>query len=167
MAFRLIYTVYKIIYLKIEEMMYCKTNKNQKMRHLNLFAPIMSNIIHDVINTPVNEMTKEQIKPYSVPAANILEHSDKFEIILAAPGFKKENMKIRVEKNTLIIEGEKLNESEIKFKHKEFNNEKIKRSFTLTDNVDLNKISAKFNEGLLHISVMKSEVTQPKNVEIL
>ena len=52
-------------------------------------------------------------------------------------------------------------------KYREFNFEKAKRTFNLTDTVDLNKISAKFNEGLLHISVTKSEVAQPKNVEIL
>lgn len=137
------------------------------MKSINLFAPIMSNIIHDVINTPVNEMTKEPRKTYSVPAANILEHSDKYEIILSLPGFKKEEVNIRVEKNALIVEAEKVAESTGKMKYREFNFEKAKRTFNLTDHVDLNKISAKFNEGLLHISVIKSEVAQPKNVEIL
>lgn len=137
------------------------------MKSINLFAPIMSNIIHDVINTPVNEITKEPRKTYSVPAANILEHGDKYEIILALPGFKKEEVNIRVEKNALIVEAEKVAESTGKMKYREFNFEKAKRTFNLTDTVDLNKISAKFNEGLLHISVTKSEVAQPKNVEIL
>lgn len=137
------------------------------MKSINLFAPIMSNIIHDVINTPVNEITKEPRKTYSVPAANILEHGDKYEIILSLPGFKKEEVNIRVEKNALVVEAEKVAESTGKMKYREFNFEKAKRTFNLTDHVDLNKISAKFNEGLLHISVTKSEVAQPKNVEIL
>jgi HSP20 family protein len=102
-----------------------------------------------------------------VPAANILEYADKYEIILAIPGFKKEDMKIRVEKNSLVIEGEKSTQSEVKFKYREFNFDKIKRTFNLGDVADLNKISAKFNEGLLHISVMKSEIAQPKTIEIL
>ena len=148
-------------------MNHCLTNKTSKMKSINLFAPIMSNIIHDVINTPVNEMTKEPRKTYSVPAANILEHGDKYEIILALPGFKKEEVNIRVEKNALVVEAEKVAESTGKMKYREFNFEKAKRTFNLTDTVDLNKISAKFNEGLLHISVTKSEVAQPKNVEIL
>ena len=148
-------------------MNHCLTNKTSKMKSINLFAPIMSNIIHDVINTPVNEITKEPRKTYSVPAANILEHGDKYEIILALPGFKKEEVNIRVEKNALIVEAEKVAESTGKMKYREFNFEKAKRTFNLTDTVDLNKISAKFNEGLLHISVTKSEVAQPKNVEIL
>ena len=67
----------------------------------------------------------------------------------------------------MVVEAEKVAESTGKMKYREFNFEKAKRTFNLTDTVDLNKISAKFNEGLLHISVTKSEVAQPKNVEIL
>lgn len=148
--------------------MYCKTNKDQKMKTLNLFAPIMTNVLHDVINTPVNEMAREQKKLYSVPAANIMEHQDRYEIVLSIPGFKKEEINIRVEKNSLIVEGEKTNVGEVKFRYREFNNDKIKRSFNLNDNgLDLNQITAKFHDGLLTIHVMKSEVAQPKNIEIL
>lgn len=95
-----------------------------------------------------------------MPAINVIEEKDKFLLDLSAPGFEKENIRINVEKGVLVISGEKKEENEHNepnYKRKEFNYGSFRRSFTLPENVDENKISAKYENGILKISILKDE----------
>lgn len=145
--------------------MNCNTKNFKNMRSFNQFAPIFANILHDVIQTPVSDIAKEK-EHYTVPAANVTETATHFEIVMAIPGFKKEDLTIKVEKNTLSIEGNKTVDTP-KYKHKEFNLGKIKRSFNLSNEINKEDIKASVDMGLLTIKLAKAEVTQPTNVEIL
>jgi len=96
---------------------------------------------------------------HSIPAVNIKENEKDFELEVAAPGMEKKDFKVNVENNTLVISAEKKEEKKEKndnYSRKEFSYESFERSFTLPqDLVDDNKISAKYENGILKINIPK------------
>ena len=97
---------------------------------------------------------------FSDPAANIIETPDSFQLDLAAPGMKKDDFKIHLENNILTIssevEDEKLEEGK-NYSRKEFFFGSFTRSFTLPKIVDLEKISADYENGILKVMLPKKE----------
>lgn len=90
-----------------------------------------------------------------LPAANIRNLDDKYEIHLALPGYKKESIELSVDDNTLTVEAEEVKESEVTegYTRKEFFQSSFERSFSLPQDVDEDKISAKFTDGVLIVSI--------------
>ena len=98
------------------------------------------------------------------PKINIHEKDNQLIINAEIPGVKKEDLKLTLQDNILTIEGEKKNlieESEIKYFLTERSFGSFKRSFTLTDDVDSEKINAKFENGVLSITLAKVEEKSP------
>ena len=94
------------------------------------------------------------------PLANILEHPDSFELDLAAPGLKKDDFKIHLENNVLTISSEISDEKEEETKNytrKEFHYSSFSRSFTLPRSVDLERIKADYDSGVLKVMLPKKE----------
>jgi HSP20 family protein len=94
------------------------------------------------------------------PAANILEHPDSFELDLAAPGLKKDDFKIHLENNVLTISSEVQDEKEEEAKNytrKEFHYSSFSRSFTLPRIVELDKIKADYENGILKVMLPKKD----------
>ena len=104
-----------------------------------------------------------------VPAVDIYEDEHKLSLKLEVPGVKQEDLDIRVENQTLTVKGERKFEAE----EKEENFHRIERrfgsfvrSFTLPVSVDTNSIAAKYDAGVLTISLAKKEAAKPKQVKI-
>lgn len=98
------------------------------------------------------------------PKINISEKENQLIINAEIPGVKKENLKITLQDNILTIEGEKKNEledSEIKYFLSERSYGSFKRSFTLQENIDSDKVEAKFIDGVLSITLSKIEEKAP------
>lgn len=103
------------------------------------------------------------------PNVNISENEDAYLIELDLPGIKKENVKINVKDKMLEIEGERKSEEEkkdINWIRKEVFLGKFQRSFSLPEDVNMDKIDAKFSEGVLQVSLLKKEETKPKEIAI-
>ena len=99
----------------------------------------------------------------NVPAVNIAENENEYEVSLAAPGLKKDDFKIDVDGNMLTISSEKEENKEEKdkaFTRKEYNYSSFSRSFTLPDEINREKIEAKYEEGVLKIALPKKEVAK-------
>lgn len=104
-----------------------------------------------------------------MPAVNVKERDDSFEIELTAPGLKKEDFKINIENRMLMISSETKKEEEEKnekFTRKEFNYSAFSRSFSLPENVTEDDLSAKYENGLLKITLAKKQLEAPKKKEI-
>jgi HSP20 family protein len=104
-----------------------------------------------------------------VPAVNIYEAEEAYTIEVAAPGLKKENFKLQLEKNILKISAEKASETENnhrKVTRKEFSYHAFARSFTLPETVDFAKIYAKYEDGVLYVTVGKKEEAKIQSREI-
>jgi HSP20 family protein len=91
--------------------------------------------------------------------ANVKENESDFTVQLSVPGYSKEDIKINVEKNLLIIRSVKTNEpeKEAKFLSREFGVHNFERKFFLPKNVDKENITASFNNGILEIHLPKKE----------
>lgn len=106
----------------------------------------------------------EFVKGEFVPAVNIKDNKATFEIEVAAPGMKKEDFKVTVENDMLIIAAEHKVEKEEKeenFTRREFSYNSFRRSFMLPENVDAEKIDAKYTDGILHLMMKKTKVVEP------
>lgn len=96
----------------------------------------------------------------TTPAVNIAEKKNHFEITVAAPGLTKNDFNIDIEGNMLTISCEKEERKEEKderYTRKEYNYSSFSRSFTLPDEVIKDKIEAAYVDGVLHISLPKTE----------
>lgn len=101
----------------------------------------------------------------TIPSINISEEKDAYKIEVAAPGLKKEDFNIDVERNMLTISCEKETESKTggekdNYSRREYNYTSFSRSLSLPEHVDSSKITAKYNDGILVLSVPKREEEQ-------
>jgi HSP20 family protein len=95
-----------------------------------------------------------------VPKVDIIENPESYEIHFAAPGLSKEDFKIEVNDNHLIVSGERkfTNEKKERSYHSiETQYGSFNRSFSLPENVDGTKINAKYNNGILELTLPKDE----------
>lgn len=103
-----------------------------------------------------------------VPAVNIIENKDAFNVELAAPGLKKDDFKINLDNNLLTIECSKEDSKEEKderYTRREFCFSSFQRSFTVPNTIDTNKIEAKYEDGVLNITLPKKEEAKEKPVK--
>jgi len=102
----------------------------------------------------------------TLPSVNIKETIDNYEVEVAAPGMDKNDFKITLEGNHLIISSVKENEKtsqEENYTRQEFSYQSFQRSFELPKNiVDEDKIIARYENGLLLLSIPKREEVKPK-----
>jgi HSP20 family protein len=95
-----------------------------------------------------------------VPAVNISETDGHYHIELAAPGLKKDDFKINLERNVMTISAEKQTEqteNDKKYNKREYSYTSFVRSFTLPESADDANIDAAYTDGVLTISVAKKE----------
>lgn len=107
----------------------------------------------------------------SAPAVNIHETKDAWHLEVSAPGNKKEDFKIQVEKGLLTISFEKQEETksdDYKTIRREFSSTSFKRSFNVDEKINTENIQAKYDNGILKVLLPKKEDTiQPgKQIEI-
>ncbi|MCW3807430.1 Hsp20/alpha crystallin family protein [Plebeiibacterium marinum] len=108
----------------------------------------------------------------SIPAVNVKETIDEFDIEMAVPGMEKTDFKLDIDHNVLTISSEKILKKEDdneKFTRREFSYTSFNRSFTLPTSVDEEAIKATYKEGILIINIPKKEEAKekgPKHIEI-
>ena len=108
-----------------------------------------------------------------MPAVNIMETKDEFNVSLAVPGMKKEDFKIDLDGNMLTIsceKEEKKEQKEAKYTRKEYNYSSFSRSFTLPEGVNREKIDAHYEDGILKMTLPKKEevkkLTSSKHISV-
>lgn len=109
-----------------------------------------------------------------MPAMNVKEHEDDFEIEFAAPGFSKKDFEVTIEDNMLKVCGEKQKESEEKkedYTRREFSYNSFKRSLKLPKTVNTDQdVMASYENGILKLNLQKKEEakeTTKKVIEVL
>jgi len=126
--------------------------------------PVFTSLIDDLfINQDWNHISA------TLPAANIIEADDHFNIELAAPGKKKSDFTIKLDEGVLTISSEtetKSTEKDDNFTRKEFGYSSFKRSFNIPETISDDKISASYKEGILTVSLPKKAeaLPQPKKL---
>ncbi len=126
-------------------------------------TPRFSNLFDSFFENEFQNVNRKEF--FKTPAlVNVKDTEAAYIIDVAAPGFNKEEISIKVENNLLTIKAEQKSEEEVKeqkFTRKEFNFTSFNRSFTLPKTVDADKIGAAYQNGILSITLPKKEEAKP------
>lgn len=101
----------------------------------------------------------------NVPTANITETPKEYTVELAAPGLERKDFNVEVDNHTLKISAEKeeeKTEKEGEYSRREYSFNSFNRSFTLPENVKESNIDAKYENGVLRVSIPKAKETPVK-----
>lgn len=104
-----------------------------------------------------------------VPPVDICETTDALEFTAEVPGFEKDQIDIRVAQGNLILTGERKFEEETKkdnYHRIERSYGKFQRTFALPSTVDPEKIKATLRNGVLHVTLLKSEKAKPRQIPV-
>lgn len=107
----------------------------------------------------------EFVKGDFMPAVNIKENKDHYEIEVAAPGMKREDFVVTVENDMLVIAAERKEEKEEKednYTRREFAYNSFRRAFALPENIREKDIEARYMDGILHLKVKRIEKPAPE-----
>lgn len=133
------------------------------------FFPVRTSLFDDFFTRDLMNwrVTHNSATNTTVPAVNIRENNDNFIVEMAAPGMSKEDFKVELDGNTLTISSEKQNNVEEKegerYTRREFSYQAFQRSFELSKNVvDVERIEAKYENGVLHLLIPKKEEVKQK-----
>jgi len=148
---------------------------------LNHFPTLFDDILNrDLFNWNTSNFSNTNT---TIPAVNIKETGDSYEVEVAAPGMNKKDFKVQLDGNLLTISSEKTeeyrgdnqqegnqNNKEERYVSREFSYQSFYRTFTLQkDVVDADKIKARYEDGVLHLVIPKKEEAKqkpPRMIEI-
>jgi HSP20 family protein len=136
--------------------------------------PAFSSLFDDFFNTELGNWRHNNFSSTNttLPAVNIKEDGEGFTVEMAAPGMEKSDFKINLDNNVLTISSakqEEKKEEQEKYTRREFAYYSFQRSFTLPESANSEKIEAKYENGVLSVSIPKKEEakTQPaRQIEI-
>ena len=105
---------------------------------------------------------------YYVPYADIYETDDALAVVLEMPGVEKKDLNIALENDVLKVDGriDFTKYGNIEPVYAEYNVGHYARSFTLSNKVDQDKISANLEDGVLTLTLPKAKHAQPRKIEI-
>jgi HSP20 family protein len=135
------------------------------LKRRDAFPSVFGNLFEDFFR---DDVLLPAMVGNSVPAVNISEEKDKYQIEVAVPGMEKKDFKLDLDNNILTISCEKETQEskkEQKYTRKEFSFTSFQRSFTLPEGVDIEKVDAAYKDGLLVVHLPKTSVAQAKPVK--
>ncbi len=138
-------------------------------RRFGIAPRTLGGFFEDVMQSGLSHLAEDATN-YSVPV-NIQETEGSYELHVVAPGLKKEDFKINLDKNLLTLSFEKTEEkkeeqAEGKWLRTEYRSRSFKRAFTLNEKVDVAKITAKYTDGILYVTLPKKEQAEPSILDI-
>lgn len=142
-----------------------KLMKNKRRNRLtpwsNRMSPWVSEDFQNLFN--LDSFVKDDFFEENslMPAMNVKDHKNDFEIEFAAPGFSTKDFEVSIENDILLVSAEKKEEKEEKdedFMQKEFSYKSFSRSLTLPENVNLDQdLKANYKNGILKLNLLKKE----------
>ena len=102
------------------------------------------------------------------PRTNLCDSGDFFQVITEVPGLTKDDLNIRIQGNYLELSGSRKSDAPKDYKAQRVERDTVSfsRSFTLPADVDVEKIEAVLQDGLLTLSLPKAETAKPKQISI-
>ncbi len=132
--------------------------RNGKSRRQADWSNQIDTAIFDLMNGNIPEILHKSLVQ-TKPLSNIIKRENSFVIEMAVPGIAKDQITIKADKDQLIVSADveyKLNEGETYSKN-EFDYHKFERKFNLGDMIDQKRIEAKYENGLLLITLHVKE----------
>jgi len=122
----------------------------------------------ELAKTQKAEVTRrqEQQPETFIPAADIWETEDRVVIRMDMPGVTKNNVDVRVDRNTLTVQGTVDGEPDGRLVYGEQRIGNFRRQFNLSEDLDRDNVTAEMKAGVLTITIGKAEEVKPKRIEI-
>jgi|AntRauTorcE11897_2_1112592.scaffolds.fasta_scaffold14531_2 HSP20 family protein len=98
------------------------------------------------------------------PASDIYETDSTYDVNLALAGFKKKDITLKIEDNSLIISGERKKDESKKYNLRQSAYGKFRKVYTLPEDINSDKITAKMEDGILHIEIPKDQLKLKKRL---
>lgn len=133
------------------------------------FDGLMNDIFNDF---PANFGKTVRQDLLHFPPVNIVEKKDSYELQVAAPGLEKADFNVKLDGSLLTISAERKTENSSetdKVIRKEFSQKSFKRSFTIDEKINASGINAKYENGILNVTLPKKEEVKEaaKDITIL
>jgi len=129
-------------------------------------VPAWDSFIDDLFGDQLGHVKNKNYNKISTsPKVNIQESDEGYTLSIAVPGYKKSDFIIDLENETLTISAElktEENKKDIHYSRKEFEYTSFKRSFTLPETIEVDKIEANYTDGILSLTIPKKEEAKPK-----
>ena len=117
------------------------------------------------MNTTVRET--DQTEQFAAPVASVVEHGDGYSLQVEMPGVNKEGLEISTQGNELTITGRRsLPTIEGTLIHHESRRENFRRTFEIDPSIDVNRINARIEQGLLTLTLPKAEHVKPRKITV-
>jgi HSP20 family protein len=132
------------------------------------YSPTWPGIFNDFLNRDWYDWSNQNfsLTNTTIPSVNIKENENEFVVEMAAPGMTKEDFNIELNNSMLTISSEKQTNNQSKegenVTRREFSYQSFSRSFTLPVIVETDRISAKYESGILRVNIPKKEEAKPK-----
>jgi HSP20 family protein len=139
------------------------------------FLTPFDRVFDEVFNTAFPELTKEFgvgfFEKQSYPRVDVVDYNDRVEIQAEIPGLSKDEVDVEVQDDVLTISGQKVKKlddknNDGKYIRRELKHSSFKRSFILGEVIDKNEPSAKFENGLLTVTLRKVKPTVPPSRKV-
>jgi HSP20 family molecular chaperone IbpA len=116
----------------------------------------------------INAKTTAAPEAALVPPVDVIEDGVGITLYADLPGVPKDKLSLHVEAGTLTIEGEVALDmpSDMESTHAEVGLARYRRVFSLSRELDAEKVSAEFNQGVLTLRIPKAEHAQPRRIEV-
>ncbi|WP_223584773.1 Hsp20/alpha crystallin family protein [Sphingobacterium sp. GVS05A] len=136
--------------------------------NFSLFSPMFDNFNRELLNWDNKNYSSTST---TVPAVNIRENGDTFEVEVAAPGMAKDDFKVTLDGNLLTISSVKQEQNEEhtdNYTRREFSYQSFQRSFELQKEVvDQDNIQARYENGVLRLTIPKKEEAKQKEPRLI
>lgn len=119
------------------------------------------------MNTTVRETDGRQAEQFVAPAASVIEDGDGYLLQVEMPGVNKEGLEISTEGSELTITGRRSRPTiDGTLVHHESRRENFRRTFEIDPSIDVNKINARIEQGLLTVALPKAEHVKPRKIAV-
>lgn len=147
---------------------------NPNPRHfLTPFEDMLDTIFEDSFPSISNELGPKIFGKSSYPKCDVISFKDKMQVEMEIPGIKKDDINIEItesgDKKYLTIYGKKSTKNEMedssgRYIHRELKKSSFERSFFIGDDLDHENIQAKFNDGILEITIPKVTIKEDEKI---
>ena len=143
---------------------------NVKSNYNNPLGKSLDGIMKEFFNefpSTLSKSVREDVLHF--PPVNITDNAESYLVELLVPGYSKADFKVKLAENILTVSAEQKQVEAVegsKIVRREFSLKAFKRSFTLDDKMDTENISAKYENGLLQLTLPKKEEVKPQAKDI-
>ena len=130
----------------------------------------LSNLLDDFLGNGMFNAWDRDISLVNYPRVDIVEEKDTYKITADMPGLDKKDIAVEIKNGVLSLSGEKKEEKTEKDKNRYYHYERrfgsFRREFALPDHVDADHVEAKYANGVLELTLNKTEGAKPKQIEV-